>query len=113
MKDLETINLAEFYHPHGFHRDKGKYPGERLYELLRLRTNQVFSSGDAVKIDLDGMQTLYGSFVDGAFGLFIDEFKEEFFKKFIFLGGKQEFYTVINRVFRRHKERDFNSEISS
>ena len=108
MSDLEPINLATFYHPHGFHRDKGKYPGEELYKLLKPEVDEILNSHPMVKIDLDEMKTLYGSFVDGAFGLFIDEYKEDFFKKIVFVGGKQEFSDVINRVFLRHKKRKFN-----
>lgn len=102
----EPIILAIYFHPHGFHRDIGKFPGIDLYEKLKPLLEDPDSK---IVIDLTEMKTLYGSFVDGAFGLFIDKYRDNFFNKISFINSKPEFEIVINRVFNRHKDKNFNA----
>ena len=109
----ELINLAQYYHPHGFHREKGKYPGIGLYNKLKPLVETAVQNNSTVNLDLSEMKALYGSFVDGAFGIFIDDLKDDFFKTFVFSGGKPELMIVINRVFAKHKELKFNEGIEN
>jgi STAS-like domain of unknown function (DUF4325) len=102
---MKKFNIAKDFHPYGFHRDKGAYPGK----LLKNRLDDLIKDNAEVEIEIGEMKALYGSFVDGAFGLFIDQYKEDFFKKFIFQSEKRpEYLKVISAIFARHKEIDFN-----
>ena len=91
LNNVTPINLADFFHPHGFHGNKGKYLGIRLKEKLGPIVKESVSSKKSIKIDLDKMKTLFGSFVDGAFGIFIDRYGEQFYTHFNFVGGRPEF----------------------
>jgi len=100
-------NVAEKFHLYGFHRDKGPYPGEMLRDQLKKILEDT--QPDKVEIEFGHMKALYGSFVDGAFGFFIDKYKEDFFKKFVFQSeGKPEYLSVISAIYKRHQELNFN-----
>lgn len=104
----DSINLAEFFHPHGFHREKGKFPGLELANKLRPIIKKAAQNSSQIRINLEDMKAMYGSFVDGAFGEFIDDYKDNFYSIVTFVGGNPDFLTVINRVFNKHKEKNFN-----
>ena len=108
ISNVTAINLADFFHPHGFHRNKGKYPGIKLKEALVPIVKKSVSEKKIIKINLGEMKTLFGSFVDGAFGIFIDQYGEHFFDHFSFVEGRPEFKMVIDRVFEAHKRKNFN-----
>lgn len=102
-------NIGLEFHLYGFHRDRGGYPGI----LLRSKLEKLIADQkpDVVELDLGDMKALYGSFVDGAFGLFIDRHREKFFEKFVFVSEKRpEYLKVINEIYNRHKVIDFNAQ---
>lgn len=106
---METpqYNVSSEFHPYGFHRDKGAYPGILLKQKLKKVLEQ--KNTDRIVIILNDMKTIYGSFIDGAFGEFIDTHKEKFFEHFIFVSdSKPEFISVVNKIYLRHKEKNFN-----
>lgn len=109
---MKTVNIATFFHPYGFHRDKGAFPGEVLSKKLRPIFEEAQGKQESVTIDLNGMRAFYRSFADGAFGLYIDELKDDFFNKFSFASSNNATYIeTIQRVFRDHKELNFNQNL--
>lgn len=104
-----VVNIADTFHPYGFHRDKGAYPGEVLRDKLKPILEKAQNHKQPLHIDLNGMKALYGSFVDGAFGLYMDQYKDKFYEVFMFKADKNpEYLGVVNRIYERHKDRQFN-----
>ena len=110
--NMPTINIATFFHQYGFHRDQGAFPGERLHQKLRPILGEAQKYNEVVTIDLNEMKAFYRSFADGAFGLYIDQLKNDFFSHFAFRSDNNPTYIeTIQRVFRDHKNRNFNQNI--
>lgn len=110
-EETTPLKLSEFFYPYGFHRDMGPHPGIELEAKLRPFFEQVKGNGRLL-IDLDGMKAFYGSFIDGAFGQFMDELKHDFFSKFIFVSETNPaFIKAVKRVFERHQAKQFNQNV--
>lgn len=113
-EDPFSVNLAKFFYPYGFHRDKGPHPGIELRTKIRPLFQMAKSKNQPILIELGEMKALYGSFIDGAFGEFIDELKQDFRKYFVFVSEKNPAYlSAVDRVFKRHAEKQFNVSVNS
>jgi hypothetical protein len=114
MSTHDPINLAKYYFPYGFHRSNGAYPGNKLFKKLQPIVTQSVREQKSVVINLDDMKALYGSFIDGAFGEFIDEYKDNFFNVFVFVSEKNPTHlNAIRRVYQLHVDKNFNRDLGS
>ena len=113
-EEKPPIELATFFHYYGFHREKGQFPGVKLREKLKPLVDEAIKANTPIRINLNSMHALYGSFIDGAFGMYMDELKESFFEKFIFISETNpSLLGAVHRVFKRHQERNFNKDVAS
>ncbi len=108
---VEYINLGQWFHSYGFHRDQGTFPGKLLYQRLEPLVERCEREDRILELDLRDMKTLHASFFDGAFGKFIDRFGDAFFQKMRFVTSNTRFEATISNVFAKHKDKDFNKSI--
>lgn len=110
--EIIEVNVGKTFHPYGFHRDQGAYPGLLLKDRIKPIVDAAQQGQKLIEINFNDMKVVYGSFVDGAFGEYMDKYKDQFFNHFSFRSdAKPEFMDVVQRIFARHKERNFNAGV--